>query len=252
MRKNATCCTVLTKRMLIGIVMFFLSAQITVFSQISINSYAEVGSNAVSQGIYGGYSAQVSGQFGSFKATTGGLLFISKAGENIFSAYSLALSNDIQIHKHNINVKGFYLWKPISADFRETNFGLLAQYRASHFGFIVGVNTRFYSFSQAAVLKYGFPDSIHTSFWEPVNAMYKFSYYQQFSPKLNFEASITNYDRYFIQQETNPMILTNLTYKSNSNLQFYSELGYMQAGLLNMHVNYFGLYLRGGVIWRLN
>lgn len=252
MKKKGNRCTALSKTILIGILVFFLSGQNYVSSQIYLDSYAEVGSNVVSQGIYGGFSAQVSGQFGSFNATTGGLLSLSNGGENIFSAYSLAVSNDILIHKHKINVNVFYLWKPISSDLRETNFGLQAKYRTRHFGYIIGLNSRIYSFSRSAKIRYNFPDSIHTTFWEPVNAMYRFSYYQQLSPKLNFEASITNYDRYFIQQETNPMILINLTYNYNSNLQFYSELGYMQAGLLNMHVNYFGLYFRGGVIWRLN
>ena len=252
MRKKGNRRIVLSKTKLIGILFFFLSCQNTVFSQISLDSYAEVGSNAVSQGIYGSISAQVSGQFGSFNLTTGGLMPFSNEGADVFSAYSLAISNDIEINKHKIDVSGFYLWKPISSDLRETNFGLLAKYRTRHFGYIIGLNSRIYSFSRSAIIRYNFPDSIHTTFWEPFNAMYRFSYYQQFSPKLSFEASITNYDRYFIQQETNPMILTNLTYKYNSNLHFYSELGYMQAGLLNMHVNYFGLYLRGGVIWRLN
>jgi len=252
MRKKGNRCTALSKKILIGILFFFLSGQNSVFSQISLDSYAEVGSNAVSQGIYGGFSAQVSGQFGSFNATTGCFLSLSNEGGDIFSAYSLTVSNDILIHKHKINASGFYLWKPISSDLRETNLGLLVKYRTRHFGYIIGLNSRIYSFSRSAIIRYNFPDSIRTKFWEPVNAMYRLSYYQQFNPKLNFEASITNYDRYFIQQETNPMILTNLTYIFNSNLQFYSELGYMQAGLLNMHVNYFGLYFRGGVIWRLD
>ena len=220
--------------------------------QVSFDSYLESGSNAVSQGIYGNFSAQISGRTGGLSATTGALLSFSNATDQVFSAYSLQVANDFKFGKLPMNISALFLWKPISNEMRETNFGLLAEYRARHFGYKFGLNTRIYSFTQAAISQYNFADSIHTSLWEPINVMYKFSYFTQFSPKLNFEVNITNYDRYFIQQETNPMILTNLTYHYNSNFQFYGELGYMQAGLLNMHVNYFGIYLRGGVIWKID
>lgn len=236
------------------IVFFILLPAINnlVVSQIVLNSYAEIGSNAMSQGIYGNYSAQISAQKGSFSASTGALFSLSNATDQVFSAYSFQIGNDFKFRNLPVNIGAFFLWKPISNEMRETNFGLLADYRIQHWGIKLGANTRFYSFTQAAIKQYNFADSIHTSFWEPINLMYKISYFHDFNPKFNLEASITNYDRYFIQQETNPMILLNLNYKVNNGLQFYSELGYMQAGLLNLHVNYFGVYLRGGVIWKIN
>jgi len=237
---------------LLFIICFPISFHNVVFSQISADSYAEVGSNAVSQGVYGDFSVQLLGRFGSFSANTGGLMSFSNARENIFAAYSFVVSNDFLILKKKINIGSFYLWKPFSTDLREYNFGLLAYSRIKHFGYTLGFNSRIYSFTRAAIARNNFADTIKTSVWEPVNFMYKLSFYHQFNPKLNFEASITNYDRYFILQETNPMILTKLSYYLNSKLQFYSELGYMQAGLLNMHVNYFGIYFRGGAVWRIN
>jgi hypothetical protein len=136
---------------------------------------------------------------------------------------------------------------------RETNFGLLAKYKKNkHFGFQAGVNSRVYHFTQAAILQYNFDNSVNTALWEPWNLMYKISYFTQFSEKLDFEAAVTNFDRYFIQQETNPMILLYAGYKLNSKLKLYSELAYMQAGLFNLHVNAFGVYLRGGVLWQIN
>lgn len=237
---------------LLFIICFPLSYRNSVFSQISLNSYIETGNNVVSQGSYGNLSAELLGRTGTLSASTGALLSFSNATNQVFSAYSLQVANDFKFGKFPVKINALFLCKPVSNEMRETNFGLMAEHRAKHFGYKVGLNTRIYSFTQAAIRQYGFADSIHTSLWEPINIMYKFSYFTPFSPKLNFEVSVTNYDRYFIQQETNPMILTNLTYKQNSNLQFYSELGYMQAGLLNMHVNYFGLYLRGGVIWKIN
>ncbi len=233
-------------------ILFFVLAQFSAFGQVSVDTYLETGSNVVSQGFYGDFSTQISGRTGSLSASTGALLHFSNATDQVLSAFSIQVANDFKFGKIPVNIEALFLWKPISTDMRETNFGVLASYRTQHFGYKLGLNTRIYSFTQAAITQYKFADSIHTSLWEPINLMYKFSYFLPFSKKLNFEASITNYDRYFIQQETNPIILLNLRYDFKPNLQFYSELGYMQAGLLNMHVNYFGTYLRGGVIWKID
>ncbi len=237
---------------LLFIICFPSVEQSSVFSQISVNSYIEAGSNVVSQGVYGNFSAELIGRTGTLSASTGALLSFSNATDQIFSAYSLQVANDFKFGNLPVTLNALFLWKPISNEMRETNFGIMAEYRAKHFGYKLGLNTRTYSFTQAAISRYNFADSVHTSLLEPINVMYRLSYFTPISTKLNFEGSITNYDRYFIQQETNPMILLNLTYNFKPNMQFYSELGYMQAGLLNIHVNYFGTYLRGGVVWKID
>lgn len=223
-----------------------------IFPQISLDSYVEAGSNAVSEGVYGDLSAQIEGRTGSFYTSVGGLLSFSNARENVLSAFLFTAANDFRLKTNIISLQGFYLWKPLSLDMQETNFGLLAKYKLEHFGFQLGMNSRFYNFTRSAILQYNFADSINTTMWEPFNAMYRISYFQQFTEKMGFEAAVTNFDRYIIQQETNPMILAGLNYKLNPALKFYTELGYMQAGLLNLHVNAFGVYLRGGVVWQIN
>ncbi len=221
-------------------------------SQTVNNSYIEVGSNNASAGVYGSLSTQFSQRFKNFEVSAGGLFTLSNAQSNIFSALKLNISNDFQIKNHTLNVGALYLLKPFSTDLNETNFAILANYRTSHFGYVLGVNSRIYSFNRAAIQKYNFPDSVKTSVWEPYNLMYRISYFHDIVPELKFEAAITNYDRYLIQQETNPMLQLNFNYQLNDKLQFYSELAYMQAGMMNIRINYFGFYLRGGVVWQIN
>ncbi len=230
----------------------FLGFQNPIFSQLSVNCYAELGTNNVSDGVYGNFSGLFSAKFGTFTASTGALLSLSNANPDIFSAYKLSVVNEFQIFNKPVKVGVFYLWKPFSVDLRETNYGVLAGYRAKHFGYQVGLNTRIYSFSNSAKQKFNFPDSVSTTIWEPINLIYKFTYYLELSKKWNFEASVTNFDNYIIEQETNPMIRTKFSYKLNNKLLLYSDLGYQQAGLLNMRVNTFGVFLRGGVIWQIN
>ena len=233
------------------IICFLFSLQ-PILSQISINAYAETGTNAVSEGVYGDLSTQLEGRTGSFSTSVGGLLSFSNAKTNILTAFLFTAANDFELKKNKLHLSGFYLWKPLNDIMHQTNFGLIGEYKTLHFGYKLGLNTRYYSFTKTAILQYGFDENTSTMLWEPLNVMYKISYFSYFGEKLNFEAAITNFDRYFIQQETNPMLLFNLGYKLSSNLKLYSELGYMQAGLLNLHVNAFGVYIRGGAIWQIN
>jgi len=235
---------------LLAIILGF-ALPMNLFSQYSVNTYAEVGDNAVSQGVYGNLSGLLSAKFGSVTATTGGLLSLSNATPNVFSAYTLQLQTEQTILKKAFTIAGFYLWKPFSEDLRESDIGLLVNLRTKHIGYQLGLNSRLYYFSQAAKVKYNLPDTVQTSISEPVNLMYRLTFYQPFSKKMNFEVSLTNFDTYTIQQETNPMLRTQLSYELNSKLNLYSELEYLQAGFFNMRVNYFGLLLRGGVVWHI-
>lgn len=221
-------------------------------SQVLLDAYAETGSNAMTEGWYGNFSTEITGRSGTLWASTGGLLSFNQASQPLFSAWSVKAGNDFTIGKFPLTVNALFLWKPVSADMRETNFGWMVTHRSTHFGFALGLNTRIYSFTQTAISQYQLPDSVPTSLWEPINLMYKISWFQPLNKRWNLEASVTNYDRYFIQQETNPLLLLKAGYIFRKNLQFYAESGWMQAGLLNMQVNYFGFYLRGGVVWKIN
>jgi hypothetical protein len=124
--------------------------------------------------------------------------------------------------------------------------------RTKHFGISAGLNSRNYRFSKAAIEKYQISDNTATNVREPVNLMYKLSFYQRINKKLNMELKVSNFDTYIIQQSTNPMAMTKLSYKVNSKLRIYNDIGLMQAGMLNIKINYFGFYCRGGMEWNIN
>lgn len=248
--KQITSCL---KISIISVILCFpLSYQNPAFSQIIVDNYIDIGRNNISDGVYSDFSTMISKHFGVFYASTGALLSFSNTNKNVFSAYSLSFSRDVmKIRNHPVNVNVIYLWKPFSEDLREYNVGIFAEYRTKHFCQTLGFNSQLYRFTRAAKVKYNFPDSIYTSVWFPINFMYKFSFYQPLNKKLNVEVRVTNFDTYTILQDIYPMILTKFTYKLNSKVQFYSQLCYMQTGLLSIRVNSFGYYLRGGVLWKI-
>jgi len=235
------------------LILLFVNSQNYIFSQISVNSYLESGTNNVSEGVYGSFSGQLLAKFGTFTASTGALLLFTNANPdpNILSAYKIGVENEFKISNNPINLDAFYLYKPFSKDLQETNLAVLVDYRVRHLGCQLGMNTRIFSFNNEAKKKYNFLELANSTIWEPFNLMYKFTYCFQITEKSNIEASVTDFDTYIIERETNPMLRVKFNYKLNEKLLLYSDLGYMEAGLLNMRVNYFGVFLRGGVIWQI-
>lgn len=225
----------------------------TVFSQqFSLDSYLGAFNTNVSQGTKADFSGEFSVRYSTLSLSAGSLLTFPTDNGLHFSALKLQVQNNFQLFNKSLAGGVFYLWKPFSADLCETAFGLLAGYRIGRFGLNLGLNSRVYYFTEAAIVKYNFTNAFSTSIWEPINVIYRLSYYQPLMAKWEMEAMVTNYDNYIIEQETNPMIQTKFTYSMNRKLSLYANLGYQQAGLLNMRVNTFGVFLRGGVVWKIN
>jgi hypothetical protein len=221
------------------------------YSQVRVDHYAEIGTNMVSNGLYGNLSTSVVGNYKQFNLTGGALLSVINPQSGLINAMTVGVGGEFHVKNFKMKMDGFYLWKPISENLREYNGGIIASSRFHHFGVKLGVNTRVYGLSKAATMKYHLSDTVSTSIWEPVNLMYQFSFYQPLSTKCNLEVRITNYDKYMILQETNPMIMTRVDYAIAPKMWLYAELYYMEAGLLNMRVNYFGYNGRGGLIWEI-
>jgi hypothetical protein len=188
----------------------------------------------------------------TFTASTGGLLKLSHTNQSLFSAYTIKASNEFKIRKFPITFGAIYLWKPISSILNESNAGLFAALGVKRFRFLLGANTRRYYFTENARRDLNFSSTTATSLWEPLNFIYGVGYEFLCFQKWRAEIAVTNLDNYIIEQETNPRIATRVSYGLNNKTTIYADLGYIQAGLLNMRVNYFGAYLRGGLLWKLN
>lgn len=63
---------------------------------------------------------------------------------------------------------------------------------------------------------------------------------------------ISNIDEFTVNQATNPMTFINARYCINDKLELTTEACYKKAGAFNLHVNYYGFYIRPGIIWKIN
>jgi hypothetical protein len=83
--------------------------------------------------------------------------------------------------------------------------------------------------------------------------MYSVKYYfWQTSNPWNLYLNITNFERFIIEQEMNPMLNMGLIWQKNDKWpQIFVDYWYQTAGLNNIRVNYFGWLLRTGVKWEI-
>jgi hypothetical protein len=220
-----------------------------VSGQFKFAAYTENGISNVSDGFYGNAAILPSYTYKKYKAEAGILCGISSVSERFFKSFYAGASAQIFIKKIHFCVEGGYISSYPSKELRESNYMGLLGYISKHFTLKLGYNYRTYKFSKKTIRDLGIPDNrVH----EPFNIMYRISYnVKPPGNKWNLETAISNYDYFYIQQTTNPMLDINFTYKPLDNLTLFAETLYKSAGMLNLSVNYFALSVKTGIIWEL-
>ncbi len=224
-----------------------------VFTQISLQSYGDIGVNNVSDGAYAMLAGLPEYKLNQYKARAGFLLTFSSRTENVFSGYFVTASGIVMPGKFPLEIGGFYLWNAFSDQLRETNWGVLLGHSIEHWQFNLGSNFRTYKFSKKAIEENGFPEDADTKIREPWNFMYAVTYFiKPNEHKWNLGATICNFDHFLIEQETNPAINIKFLYQTDPKTTLFAEAWYKQAGLFNMRVNSFGFFFRAGILWDIN
>ena len=150
------------------------------------------------------------------------------------------------------NLEGFFLRTRASEITGETNWGFLVNTGRKHFKIELGTNFRTYSFTNYAIRKYKL-DKGTTRCREVYNFMYSFTYDLKAKNDLwNAGLTITDADHFDINQENNVIFNLHGFYKLSPSVSLYTQLWYEAAGLTNLHINYFGCYLRAGIVWNIN
>jgi hypothetical protein len=74
---------------------------------------------------------------------------------------------------------------------------------------------------------------------------------KSYESRWNLSGTFTNYDRFIIQQENNPMFNLRFDYKTSARFSLYSEVWYRPAGLMVIRVTYYGMFVRLGLLWKI-
>jgi hypothetical protein len=224
-------------------------ARIYLIAQTKVSVYTDEGQNNVSEGLFIKTAGLANYQFGKYNAEAGIQLDL-KSNNNVLPGYAFKFSKEFLIKRFSLEMLSFYLLTPYSDVLRETNWGFLVNIKRKHFVIGTGVNFRTYALTKTKLRN---PDyNTNTKIHEVGNIMYSFSYYlKPYDNRWNIFLSVKDFDNFNISQETNPVLNLGFTHKLSSPLRLFVESFYKSAGVLNMSVNYFGFYIRTGIIWNI-
>jgi hypothetical protein len=225
--------------------------RINLLAQFQTTLYADIGQTVVSDGLFIKMADLTSYRFGKNKLEAGLQIDILSNNDRFFSGYNIQVSREWMIKSFPLETQAFFILSPFSDILRETNWGILLGIYRNHFTIEIGTNFRTYAYNHKAVNTYSFETD--TRMHENWNLMYSFNgYIKPIDNVWNVGLSITNMDHFIINQETNPVLNLRFAYKFKPSCRVYFEPWYESAGALNLKVNYFGFFIRSGIIWDIN
>ncbi|MDD3741500.1 MAG: hypothetical protein PHH30_09680 [Bacteroidales bacterium] len=177
---------------------------------------------------------------------------INHRDNKAINAFATNLAYKINVKNNPLKFSLFYCNKPVSHMLIIHNTGLKINYSLKKWEFILGNNFNIYRFTDNAVEIYGIDDNQYLI--EAANIMYSVKYFfMQNANPWNVYFNLTNFEKFIIEQETNPMFNLGFIWQKNNNYpEIYVDYCYQSAGLNNIRVNYFGWILRIGAKWEIN
>lgn len=221
-------------------------------AQLKFMAYADIGETNISNGLYLKNGILGTYNFGKTTIEGGGQFdILTNVSSNVFSATSAKLSREFSIKDFPFSIQSLFIYDRFSDVIHETNLGILVNLERVHFTYKLGTDFRTFRITKKAKKKYSIDSNDTLN--ENWNLLYYLGYnLKPVENKWNVGATITNIDYFLINQETNPLIFISGRYRLSSPLELFVETWYKSAGTLNISANYFGFFIRTGVIWELN
>lgn len=220
-------------------ILFAMGSEAQVLADFSLTT----GRNYVSFGQYAKFGGQFFYKHKGWNFSAGAGVVFSQEREKKLDALRLSVSKDFTIKELLFNTQLFYQRSPFSARLNDQAAGVLFNHNRRRWHFYLGANTRVFSLTNKYKAGTGYEEN---ALWEPVNVMYRLTWHKPVGKKLEINTSVTNFDQFLIEQETNPFLMTDFRYRVSEKSKIYFDAIYQQAGFFNIRVNYFGYYLRAG------
>ena len=220
------------------IVLLFIGFSQFATSQVEATVYTDFGHNQVA-GVF--MKSVLAGDYEFNKFHIEAALESDVIGDEtkLLAGLNAKFSREFSVKEFEMEGGLFFIFSPYSEILKEYNWGFLLSTERNYLNIKLGTNFRTYLIPNGNVSENG-------------NLIYDFSYdLKKADNNWNLGASVTNFDHFLIHQETNPMFNIHGRYKINESLGLKAEIWYQTAGALNLHVNYFGTFLRTGLIWKI-
>ena len=222
------------------------------YGQIEQSVFLDAGSSTVSDGAFLRPALTTSYRIDIFFVSTGFQWTFSSAERKIFSGAFISAGSDFKIREIPLSADLFFLRNPFSNVMKETCFGATLKHERRYLDIHFGYHMRRYRLKVSA-FDSGAPMPGSTlSLWEYRNFMYRGTLrLKERDAPWNLSASVTNYDYFIIQQETNPLFNIAGCFSVSDALEIRSSLWYQGAGMMNVHANHYGFYFRTGIVWQV-
>ena len=234
-------------------IIFFILLSLSCYNlnaQIQLSAYSDVGHSNISDGVYLKTAADISYKYRRFELQSGFQNDLISNNTTLFSGFKLNVSHFFRFKQKDFSAKLFFISTTLSDFILETNYGILLSTEKEHFNFKIGTGFKNIGFTKNAIAEKGI--NTNGSVQEIFNPLYHFSYTLNKPVKAwNIGIGVTNIDQYIVNQATNPMTTVFGHYKLNESVRLTADIWYKTAGAFNLHVNYFGLFFRPGIIWEL-
>jgi hypothetical protein len=220
--------------------------------QLKQSIYLDAGSSTVSNGLFARPALTTSYGFNSFYGSTGFQWTFSSAERNALSGWFISGGSKFTVREIPLSVNLFYLINPYSKRIRESNPGGIIKYELNHLDIQFGYHIRRYRIKESAI-EQGEPLSGPAlSIWEYRNFLYRGTLHlKERDAPWNLSVTVTNFDYFLVQQETNPMLRLAGHFRISDAAKIHSALWYQGAGMSNIHANHYGFYFRTGIVWQV-
>ena len=234
---------------LVCILIWFVG-EINLQAQSQLYSYADFGTNSVSDGLYIRAAGLGNFTFGKYSLTSGIQLDLKSKNENFLTGINFAAARDFTLWNFDFKVRCFYKWTFFSGLLRISDFGIMEGIDRSHLTFAIGTHFKTFSLTEEALWYYD--QASETKIHENWNFLYLINYrIKKKENDWNIGICLTNIDYFIISQTTNPSFNINGSYRINPNLNLFAETWLKSSGAFNANVNYFGFFLRTGIVWNI-
>lgn len=228
------------------LILVFLSLVFSSKAQIKLSFQSEVGHTNISEGVYLKTSIGGSYVINGFEIETALESDLISEEQKLISGWNMSVQKEFELAEREVSVKPFIIYTPFSELLNETNWGVLLGTDFNKFSLNLGTGFRTMAYSRDVI------NEGNRFLYENFILLYKLKYrFLCDKSKWKVQVSVTNIDHFLVQQATNPILSFEGGYKLNDALELFTEFRYKTAGMMNMHVNYFGTLWRTGIVWKL-
>jgi hypothetical protein len=222
------------------------------YGQLMQTVQLDAGNSTVSDRAFLRPAVMVDYRFDKFSVGTGLQWTFSSAERKVLSGGFISGSSDFKVREIPLTADLFVRRNPYSDIVRETLLGAVLKHEGSRLDIHFGYNMRRYRLNENGVVSDTPFSGPALSIWEYRNFMYRGTLHlNRREAPWNLSVSVTNFDHFLIQQETNPMVNLAGYIRVSDAVKIHSSLWYQGAGMSNIHANHYGFYFRTGVVWQV-